>query len=210
MTGLRVVTWNVDVENSADNAQRGLEEIAQSRPHVIVLQECYHYRPHLEGYTSYQLANKPDTDVISEDASVAALIRDDVHVRSHRIVRMHHRWRGPKAGREHAPRVFHSFVLEVDGTVWKVAGGHWAFPTPENGPAVAEHRRWVRRFLRGIRPAVFIGDLNQHASPVRGRRSTGFHVDRAILARCTAGRPRQGLSMYGGDHYPVTIDLERS
>ena len=207
--GLDIVTWNVCVENEAERIREGLAELAKSRPHVIVLQECYRFRPHLPGYTTYQLPARPNADgVVSEDADVAVLIRDDVKVRRHKVVRMKHTWRGPKAGKRHAPRVFHTFVLAVEGTVWKLGAGHWVYPTPENRPAVDEHKRWLSRWLRGLRRALFVGDLNQHATPIHGRRSTGLGPDRAVLARCV-GVTRRVAQEYGSDHHPVRITATR-
>jgi hypothetical protein len=203
---LDVITWNVCVENSADHIQTGLRELAQSRPHVIALQECYHYRPHLPGYRVFQLPRRPDEHgLVNEDADVAVLIRDDVKVKRHRVIRMKQPWVGPKAGKKHAPRVFHTFALKVDGKTWKVAAAHWAFPA-DNAAAVAEHKRWTARWLRGVRPGALVGDLNQHASPIHGRRSTGQGVDRAVLARCT-GVSRSVAHAYGSDHHPALITL---
>jgi hypothetical protein len=203
---LHVVTWNVCVENKADRIQVGLRELAQSRPHVIALQECYHFRAHLPGYTTYQLPRgKDEHGVVNEDADVAVLIRNDVTVKRHKVARMRTPWIGPKGGKRHAPRVFHTFVLKVDGKVWKFAAAHWAYPA-DNAAAVAEHKRWTARWLRGFRPAALVGDLNQHASPIHGRRSTGQGVDRAVLARCV-GVSRPVKDAHGSDHHPARIEL---
>lgn len=207
MSALHVVTWNVCVENSAERVHEGLLELAKDRPHVIALQECYHVRPHVPGYTPYQLPRHADEHgLVNEDADAAVLIRSDVTVKRHKVARMKQPWIGPKGGKRHAPRVFHTFALKVDGKVWKVAAAHWAYPD-HNAAAVAEHKRWTARFLRGIRPSALFGDLNQHASPIHGRHSTGQGVDRAVLARCV-GVSRPVKEAHGSDHHPARIELK--
>jgi hypothetical protein len=212
---LRAVTWNVCVENHAVNVHEGLVALAKRRPHVIALQECYHLtgrdKPTLPGYTTYQLPHHPDVDgQVNESASVAVLIRNDVTVKRHRIVRMKTPWVGPKAGKKHAPRVWHAFVLVVDGTRWKVSGGHWAYPA-HNAAAVAEHEAWLRRWQRALlRPTAHLADFNQHATALhdKGFRAFGEGVDLAAIGKhARVVRVRKVEHEYGSDHFPVEIDL---
>lgn len=227
MNELHVVTWNVCVENHPDNVHRGLTAIAKSQPHVIALQECYHLtgkkRPTLPGYTTYQLPPAKRHDgLVDESASVAVLIRDDVKVKRHQIVRMKHTWVGPKEGIKHAPRVFHAFVLEVGGAVdpasggwvrgktWKVSGGHWAYPDG-NAATVAEHEAWLRRWQRSLlRPTAHLADFNEHATTLhaKGFRAFGNGVDLAAIGKhARAVRVHKLAHEYGSDHFPVELIL---
>lgn len=212
---LHGITWNVCVENSAANVHRGLAELAKRRPHVIVLQECYRLMwpktPTLPGYTTYQLPAAARHDgLVDESASVAVLVRDDVKVRRHQVVRMTKEWVGPKAGRRHAPRVFHAFVIVVDGKRWKVSGGHWAYPAG-NAAAVAEHEHWLRGWQRSpLRPTAHLADFNQQAHELhaKGFEAVGHGVDLAAVGKHVHHIGARKLpDEYGSDHFPVEITL---
>lgn len=210
---VRILTWNVRVGNPRTRVENALRAMAEKyEPHLIVTQECYHVRPRIPGYTRFQLPRKPDAakdTLVSEDADTIVFIRNDVEFRRHCYVRMHTTWRGPKAGKRHAPRVFQTFEIKVDGRWIKASAGHWVFPSPGELDAVAEHVAWWRRWSRGFRRAFHVGDTNQGQAAMhsRGLASAGDGPDRAILHRIPHRRVEVLENEHGSDHHPVVIDL---
>lgn len=212
MDHLDIITWNVYQGHDPADVLATLREFATKyRPHVIALQEATNLGPiHVPGYTTYHEPAEHTTGRVQpENADAAMLVRDDVKVTRHGLMRMTMFWNGPDHGLPHRPRVYHRALLRTGhGGPWKFGTGHWPFDAAQQ-ETIRRIARWFRRTLPG-RKTIWVGDLNAMPLSFReiigipGVRTAGHRIDRAIYRNCEV-EATSLLGKHNSDHNAVLL-----
>jgi len=143
----------------------------------------------------------------SERAEIALLIARGVEIRGRHRMRMTLPWKGPKAGREHDPRIFRWVGLTVRGQRWRVLGVHLPFGKKPKTEALRRIARWLRHSKI---PEAALGDYNlfEHvvAQAVEGK-VTGYRIDLNAYRNCKLVKKIR-LGKHGSDHHAMLYVLE--
>lgn len=202
---MKIIYWNVYVNHDPKAVKSAIVlMINQHRPEFFALGEAknqYDVLHHIEGYYPLQLI--PGKGAGDEEGDTAFLVRKDIKLDRHWIIRMLESWRGPKAGIPHDPRVYQALKVKYNGTAWKISAGHWPF-----GKAKTETMNRIRKFFMSSdinTCLVHVGDLNTSAVDTGkfaksiNAKTIGFGIDRAIFKNCIAQAP-MNLGHHGSDH----------
>lgn len=206
---IRVIAWNVYVGHAAKSVVAELREVIKTqRPDLIFLSEAKNLYGDLEslGYTVVQLPSRPlAPGMYPESANIAVLVRNGVELHKAKPLRMKLRWRGPKHGLPHDPRVYRSVTVTVDGLKWKVGGFHLPFGQAARNESDARIVRWFNAATKR-RPVIAVGDMNMRLADLRSRiagkagaKAAGTGIDLTVFKRCRLVESRD-LGKRGSDH----------
>lgn len=218
----RIVTHNVRVGRRGSEVRANVRKLARRyRPHVITLQEARPYIDDLRDLRGYKLFTPKGKS--SEAGNCITLMREPSAAGEYvkKALRLHTRWRGPKAGKEHPGRVF----LAVSDGLWTVVNVHRTRPDwSAGGKAFAEEFGALLASAESTEGVwVCVGDQNIGTRPDDKRMKYGpwqlarriraevvttspGHIDYAI-ARGADGKAKR-LGHYGSDHAAVLIKLK--
>lgn len=206
---MRIIGWNVENTHAPDAVRAAVEDlIAAHHPDVLCLQETYHLHGHLLdlGYRVVQFAPRKG---VSEHAEVTVMVRDGLKIKGRLSLWLRARWRGPKAGRMHDPRIYRYVrLLDADGTVWKVGSIHQPFGHGPQAESIVAVQGWFDRAKPG-RPCAMVGDWNERrdvvAKRLHGVKVIGSGIDLAAMRNCRGKSTR--LGQHGSDHHAIRYDL---
>lgn len=174
-----IASWNIKEGNSPERVSKVVKRINALYPFdALYLHEAKGIRGKLDlpGFIVDQLSSEdPPGEARPENANTAVIYPKVMGKQTIINFKMKMRWRGPKLGILHAPRMYRWFKPTLERKVWKSGGGHFPF-----GDAQDESFRKVKWwFTKTVykRPTVFAADFN--ASPREIRKKLGVNYARA-------------------------------
>lgn len=202
---LVVFGWNVNTARRSADVRAELTKLTRAQhPDVIVLAEAYKLHGHLGGL-GYQIVQYAPRKGSSEEAEVAILIRNGIKIRGRLALRMRLRWKGPKAGKQHSPRVYRWVRIQHAGRVWKIGGFHLPFGQAQKAESTNAVVQWFRQTATG-RPAIAVADWNINKTGVSARvgkpagaKVVGQGIDLAAYRSCRL-IGSDSLGYHGSDH----------
>lgn len=221
---MRAVSFNVWVGQEPEKLRRNLVELVDDLtfertgpPHILSLQEAKRYSGTIPGYERVAV-----DDGHPDDAGCVLLVRKrGVEITHRHVVRAEGpRWRGPKHGLMHEPKVFPGVTIVHDGQAWVVLGIH-RIPNRAMNPeaSYAETKAvvdWATTRKPG-RPMAMVGDFNGSANDadiIRLANATGTNVtlrgiDGALHRNVRVQSAVRISQQYGSDgHRPVVLNFE--
>lgn len=195
-------------------------ELADHRPHVVVLTEAQRARAFLRGLAGYQLL--PAYRGGTETADVAVLVRRDARTLHRWAMRLRLAWVGPLKGKRHSGRIYPIQRVRLPGgAAVRVAAVHFPTGGPHgpNARAWAESARrlnhWANNNTSG--PLVAVGDFNALAGELADLASAigagvvpGAKVDHALVRGARRRLPARRLTTPAGMHGWLLYTVEVS
>lgn len=209
-----IATWNIKEGNDPEKVSKVVKRLYALYPFdALYLHEAKGVRGKLDlpGFFVDQLpSEKSPINAKPENANTAVIYPKMMKRHEVYNLKMKLRWRGPKLGIKHEPRMYRWFKPFLERKTWKSGGGHFPFGEAQE-ESFKKIRWWFLKTVPG-RPTVFAADFNAKPAEIlkklkvkyaRAWGPDGFAYKNCKLVKTVVvGMHRLGFD-HDSDHPPV-------